>query len=173
MAFLHSEITLDHSVWVRDSILFRDESKTSYTNGRIIGISSYRGFVPSFKILLNTGAIFDFLTSETVVWKPTENSRSLDELVYSNCPSYNFAAHSFKQLKEERFVVYLKKTKEWALNCEYWLTIDWFTKNECLNLMALPSGKLAWIPNHKMMVWSGETVPDLPKYRAIKYEGKI
>ncbi len=57
---LHVEIK-PISCQVASSFLFRDESRTDWVSGRIIAVSSYPGSTPTFKVLLEDGALFSYV----------------------------------------------------------------------------------------------------------------
>ncbi len=177
MAYLYHSIQ-PIKIFIYKSILFQDPNQNGMESGKIIGIFSYKNTVPSFKILLDNGAVWDFCVPSYVRYNNdnhfTEKDFQLIDLAYQNCPSCNFAVYTEPELSKYPIDVYFKQSKCWSYSAQYLLTLDWWTANESFNLVKLTNGQLAFVPNHKMMCRLNKQVPlELPKYRAFKNEGKL
>lgn len=93
---LHAELS-PIPCQVAASFLYRDTTRTDYEQGEIIGLSSYPGSVPTFKVLLTNGALFSYvpptaLCSAAVV---TENKVGVDQNTFT-----------FKTCKDELEPIY-------------------------------------------------------------------
>jgi hypothetical protein len=181
MAYLYHSI-IPFEVFIPRSLLMRDAEMLDKEPGQAIGIFSYKGYVPSFKVLLNNGSVWDFclptyLRYLNIGRDLTQEDLELPDLVYHNCPSCNFAVYVEPKLGEQPIDVYFKHSQRWSYGAQYLLTVDWWTDNESVNLVKLTNGQIAFVPNHKMLCrvgGPGHKLPtELPKYRAFKDEGKL
>lgn len=162
-AHVHKEID-SFDVEVADSILFDDKTKTTFTKGKVIGISSYPNSVPTFTVLLNTGAVFQYIPPHKIRTKETNSFFELKDLVYNNCPKAEFSYHVNRNLKNLPAKVFFKSKNEYR-DAKYIGTIDWYTDNISLNIMILDSGEVCFIPNHKILFNGEEYFPPYKKLR--------
>lgn len=81
---------------VASSFLFRDETKTDWVPGKIIAVSSYPSSTPTFKVLLEDGALFSYVPTSVV-----RTATSRGELV-----SVKPSTFTFKTCKDEVEPIY-------------------------------------------------------------------
>ena len=138
---------------------------------KIIGISSYPGSTPTFKIVLKNRCLFSYIPPHAVKIATDKISEQkqlpLEELVYHNCPSENIAVHSFHELQKMPVVAFFKTSQKW-LNATYITTIDWYEGNDLLHMIKLENGQFAFLPNHKIKFGNNEH--EFPKYKKLHHE---
>jgi hypothetical protein len=133
-------------------------------------VSSYPGSVPTFKILLPDGTVFSYVPPSALV-DPARKGEPLElaDLVYHNCPSGDFCVHSFEAL-DGLVQAFFKRPGLWLAG-SYLFTIDWYTGNDLLHLIALENGQYAFLPHHKVKFRDGTR--ELPPYRKMHGEWKV
>jgi hypothetical protein len=135
-------------------------------------VSSYRGSTPTFKVLLTDGAVFSYVPPSALIDPEKAQGKEtlqLTDLVYHNCPSGDICIHSFEQLRGPVHA-YLKSRDAW-MDGEYLWTLDWYTGNDLLHLVALENGQYAFLPHHKLKFKDGPR--ELPGYRKLHAEWKV
>ena len=100
---------------------------------------------------------------------PTEAPLELADLVYHNCPAEDICVHAFEQLQGP-VQAYFKRRQLWLAGT-YLLTIDWYTGNDLLHLIALENGQYAFLPHHKVKFRDG--IKEFPPYRKMHSEWKV
>jgi hypothetical protein len=116
---------------------------------RAFAVSSYVGSTPTFKILIDDGAVFSYVPPSALFHRdPAPPELALSDLVYANCPSGDFCVHHFSALAGEVHA-YFKHKGLW-LKGRYQLTLDWYEGNDLLHLVLLDNGQLAFLPHHKL-----------------------
>jgi len=135
-------------------------------------VSSYEGSVPTFKILLPDGTVFSYIPPSALVdpGKAGDGpALELADLAYHNCPSGDLCVHCFEQLRGP-VQAYFRRPRVWLAGT-YLFTIDWYTGNDLLHLIALANGQYAFLPHHKVKFQDG--VQELPPYRKMHTEWKV
>ncbi|HSD87012.1 MAG TPA: hypothetical protein VLB44_05835 [Kofleriaceae bacterium] len=137
----------------------------------VFAVSSYTGSTPTFQILLEDGAVFSYLPPNALVdpTKTGEPHLELADLVYHDCKSTPICVHSFDALRG-RVLAYFKRKDLW-LGGDYVVTIDWFTTNELMHVLALDNGQYALLPSHKVKF--GDHPPGFEPYRKIRREWTV
>lgn len=148
--------------WVELSLI-TDGKKDGLTPGKIIGITLYPGHSPTFIVELEGGYLWYYIPPTHCFATSNVASRpQLADVTYHNCPAEEFEIHA---LPYDRVAVYLKTCNFWC-DGKYLFTIDWWTGNDLLNLIALDCGWFCFMPNHKTNV-AGEHKLD-SSFRKIK-----
>jgi hypothetical protein len=138
---------------------------------KVFAVSSYTGSTPTFQILLEDGAVFSYLPPNALVdpGKRKEPELELADLVYHDCKSTPITVQVFDALRG-RMLAYFKRRDLW-LGGEYVATIDWFTTNELMHVLALDNGQYALLPSHKVKF--GDHAPGFEPYRKIRREWSV
>lgn len=171
MSKLYKDFTSKQAftAWV-PSIYFSPLETEPFVKVKVLGVFSYKGNVPTFKVVIkSTGAVFDFVPSSVVYTvKPKERvvvPENLGECSYKNCKSYLFTLYETDELRNKPCVVFDKEFNE-LFHGYYLLTMDWHTKNEQVNLVVSQRDSRVWfIPNHKMTF-----APELKKEKLQGYK---
>lgn len=139
-------------------------------------VSSYAGSVPTFNVLLADGSVFSYLPPTALVdidrrqgGESPPPLLELADLAYHNCPDADLCVHSFDELRGP-VQAYFKRGGLWMAG-EYLFTVDWYTGNDLLHLVALENGQFAFLPHHKLKFKDGPR--DLPAYRKMHGEWKV
>lgn len=167
VANTHAEIP-SFQAYVDESVLYNNDlSKTCLIPCTVFGVSSYKGSVLTFEILLNNGAVFSYVPPHKLQTKleQLEDRLNLDDLVYVACPSENFSITTYKALEREEFCSAHFISKRKCVKAKYITTIDWYANNVLMHLLKLENGQLAALPSHKVM-FSNEMLPDYKKLRS-------
>lgn len=132
-------------------------------------VQSYPGHAPTWKVLLKNGAVFDYVPLHGFSQFPRATTLTLSDLAYFNCPAGEVCCQSFEHLKGPVRACFPKGRNEhlWHTGT-YLFTVDWFTENESVNVIALESGAIAFVPNHKLLIGAAglAALPDYQKMRA-------
>jgi hypothetical protein len=170
-AHVHSDIP-PLRLLVHKALLYGGDERYrgQYLSCRAFVVSSYPGSAPTFKILLDDGAVFSYVPPsalfETV---PTAPELALQDLVYSNCPTGDFCVHHFAMLEGEVHAFF--KHKNLWLKGRYILTLDWYEGNDLLHLVALENGQIAFLPHHKLKF--GDHEEGFEPYKKLRAEWKV
>jgi len=135
-------------------------------------LSSYPGSTPTFKILLQNGAVFSYIPPhalQTSSLSPDAVTLDLADLASINCPSEPISVKTFAALAG-RVQAYFKRKDLW-LEGSYVLTVDWTDSNDLLHLIALENGQLAFVPQHKVVF--GNAARELPQYRKLRQVWRV
>ncbi len=160
---------------VREDVLYNMDvsHKNNFINCEIIGVSSYKGSVPTFQIVVDKESIFSYvpphlLLQRRVGEQETQfNHFDLNDLVYHNCPSPEFALIEIDYLKKP-MSAYLRSQKSWS-PCVYLFTMDWHEGNDLLHCIAIDNGQFAFLPSHKLSLGKKEFQP----YLKLKQEWRV
>lgn len=126
-----------------------DDCKHEFLKCDIIGLCVYENECLTFLIKLSDGEAFSYIPPTSVFWKvPQESELVLEDLCYVNSPDNKVSISKIEHLKVPSSC-YIKRLDKW-FSAEYLYTIDFFRENELLNLLALESGHLAFLPFHKI-----------------------
>lgn len=168
-ARVHAEVD-PVPVWVRKEFLYNmDAAKVgSYVPGRIFAVSSYRGHLPTFQVLLEGGSVFSYLPAHALVAPGTMPSTHLDpeDLTYHPCPAGDICVNLYRALQVP-VVAFLRRRDLWVPG-KYILTVDWHEGNDLLHLIVLDSGHLALLPQHKIKFGASNQV--LEPFRKLRAE---
>ncbi len=137
----------------------------------VFSISSYQGNAPAFQILLSDGALFSYLPPNALVdpAKLGEPELELADLVYHDCKSTPICVHEFDILRGP-VLCYFKRKDLWLAGT-YLFTVDWYTTNELMHLIALANGQYALLPSHKIKF--GDHPPGFEPYKKLRREWKV
>lgn len=142
----------------------------------LISISSYKGSVPTFNVLVENRSIFSYvpphllypknvrledklIEKELVPW-------TLDDLCYTNCPDNDCKISIWNNLPHH-LNCYFPTRKTWY-SAVYQFTMDWPDQNELMHCVVVePSGRIAFVPNHKIQVADGNQYHILPSFRKL------
>lgn len=150
---IHADIPVT-KCFIKESFLFNgNKTKTAWIPCKIYAISSYIGNVPTFKILLDNGSLFDYIPIHALTTSPENvlEQYSLSDLCYFNCKDDEIVVNVHKALTNKVINCYLKHKNVWESGA-YICTIDWFRDNENCHLVSLTNGQFVLIPNHKCVV---------------------
>lgn len=135
-------------------------------------VSSYEGSVPTFKILLADGTVFSYVPPSALVDVARRGNGpelELADLAYHNCPDEDLCVHRFGELAGP-VQAFFKRPQVWLAG-EYLFTIDWYTGNDLLHLIALENGQYAFLPHHKVKFKDGAR--SFQPYRKMHSEWKV
>lgn len=135
---------------------------------RAFCFSSYPGSAPTFKVLLQDGAIFSYLAPSVLRWRRelAEPVLALDELTYHVCPNSDVVVTRFDALQGEH-LCFFKKRDVW-LKARYVFTVDWYTGNDLAHCVLVENGQLALLPHHKIK-FHGDA-PGFAPYKKLRNE---
>ncbi len=137
--------------FVKDDILFNDDTKTSLSKAKIIGLCLYKDETICFDVLIDDGSIFNYIPLHKVVHNINyEQNIELKDLVYHNCKSIDVTINKFDYLKDKKGLAFLKYKSTWVNIKKYYCSVDWINDNDLLNLVKLDNGYFAFLPNHKI-----------------------
>lgn len=121
----------------------------------VYAVSSYKGHYPTFKILLESGSLFDYIPIHALMMWDRGASLTLEELTYGKvCPDFNITVNVHPYLIEQFAKgcdCFVPTHGGWRIIKRYICTIDWFMDNHNAHLVALNNGQFALIPNHKLL----------------------
>ncbi|MCI0459887.1 MAG: hypothetical protein L0Z62_23295 [Gemmataceae bacterium] len=135
-------------------------------------VSSYEGSVPTVKLLLADGSVFSYVPPSALIDPAKFGSGpelELADLAYHNCPGGDLCVHPFEELAGP-VQAYFKRRDLW-LDGEYLFTVDWYTGNDLLHLVALANGQYAFLPHHKLKFKDGPRA--FQPYRKLHTEWKV
>jgi hypothetical protein len=134
-------------------------------------ISSYEGSAPTFKVLLADGTVFSYVPPSALIDKdkPSGDVLELADLAYHNCPSGDVCVCTFAELAGP-VSAFLRRQGKW-MGGTYLFTIDWYTGNDLLHLIALDNGQYAFLPNHKVKFRDGTR--EFKPYKKMHQEWKV
>lgn len=136
----------------------------------VFGLSSYNEHALTLQVMTNKGAIFSYVPFHRVWHRPpTGPQYELQDIVYARCPDTHITVTRYSALVTEPCQAYLRNPKVW-LSAKYVATVDWYRCNDLAHIMALENGQLALLPSHKILIGSGQTLPD---YRKLRAEWKV
>lgn len=156
---------------VCESVLYNmDPKKNRYVPCQIIGVSSYPGHAPTFQIVVENSSLFSYIPPHFLQLRSGNVDRlwGLDDLVYHNCPSAEFALSELEYLRDKELQVFLKKSKVWTQG-KYFFTLDWYAGNDLLHCLILESGQPAFLPQHKLLLDKQEFKP----YQKLRQEWRV
>lgn len=161
----HSDIPVIETV-VKNKFLGLEGTVTKC---KIFAVSSYKDHTLTAKILLDDGAIFDYIPFHAF---GEVDFFDLKDLVYSNSPDWNICVTEHRYLKNKLVSCWFKYKQEWVTGA-YICTVDWYKDNECFNIVVLLNGQIACVPNHKMLVTNKSFGLEFKNYKKIKETWKI
>lgn len=133
----------------------------------VFSVSSYLGNAPTFQILLDDGAVFSYVPPHALVNPPVvEPVLELADLTYHDARSIDIAVQAFDALRGP-VLAYFKRRDLWLAG-SYLFTIDWYTGNDMLHVVALANGQIALLPSHKLKF--GDHPPGFEPYKKIRRE---
>lgn len=135
---------------------------------RAFAFSSYPGSAPTFKLLLEDGAIFSYVAPSVLRWKREVSAPqlALDELTYHVCPSGDVVVSTFDALQGQH-LCFFKKRDVW-LKAQYVFTVDWYTGNDLAHCVLVENGQIALLPHHKIK-FHGDA-PGFAPYKKLRNE---
>lgn len=146
-------------------------------NVEIVGVSSYAGSVPTFNVIVEKKSIFSYvpptmfysknfdldedgkIEEELVPWE-------LNDLCYTECPGNVCAVSQWDWLLGKQLNCFFPRRMQWVRG-DYWFTMDWPEANELMHAVKLVSGRIAFVPNHKIQIESGEPNYGLPDFKKL------
>lgn len=137
-----------------------DESKTGMLPCKLISVSSYKGHVVTFNVLIEDRYLFSYIPANAFGL----NKLSIEECSYHNCPSNEASVVYFDF--DECFVY--GKDKKLIGKGNYQFTIDWHNDNEMLHFIMI-NNIFMFVPNHKLSFKEAK----LPDFKKLKQEFKI
>lgn len=134
----------------------------------VFAVSCYPGSVPTFKILLENGTVFSYIPPHALTKQPVgvRPWPTLKDVVYHDSPSEHFAVHTFDLLAVSPVRAYSRTLDEW-FDAEYLFTIDWYTGNDLLHVLALKGSSWACLPQHKIKFGSDTPFERYAKMRSV------
>lgn len=157
-------------LFVEKPVLFGGDTKYAgeLVPCRAFVFSSYPGSAPTFKLLLEDGAVFSYVAPSVLRWKRevSEPHLALDELTYHTCPSGDVVVNAFDALKGEH-LCFFKKRDVW-LKAKYVFTVDWYTGNDLVHCVLVENGQVALLPHHKIK-FHGDA-PGFAPYKKLRNE---
>lgn len=133
--------------------------------GRIFAVSSYRGHLPTFQLLLEGGAVFSYLPAHALWHRdPAGEPVEPSALVYHPCPEYECSVHEFAALRGP-VDAFFPGAGRWV-GGSYLFTLEWHTANDVLHALALDTGQIALLPQHKIRFGGGRAA--LPAYKKLR-----
>lgn len=172
-SFIHANIR-PIRVMVREEFLFDMDARYEgqLESGTLFALSSYPGHAPTFKILLDNGAIFSYIPVHALL-NPSLNlppkKLTLNDLVYHDCPLPEISIDYFDSLKGN-VSVYFKRLGVW-IDGDYIFTVDWYTGNDLLHFIALENGQYALVPSHKVKF--GNSDRTFPPYKKLHQQWTV
>lgn len=145
------------SVWVAERYFYdMDPLKQDFIKAEIIGLSSYKGHRMTFQLILQSGALFSYLPTESLSRSKKESQSERDKPVLGNdVVSYKLPVRG----KINCFTY----DKSQSFKGTYLLTLDWPKQNDQRSLVELESGDFMWVANHKMLFNNNNELPDYKK----------
>lgn len=101
---------------------------------------------------------------------PDSGPLSLEDLVYHNFPDEQLVVHRHSVLEAQDCRAFFKRSGKF-MPASYLLTLDWWTGNDLLHLLALQNGQFALLPNHKVR-FNGDTSA-LPQYQKLRATWRV
>jgi hypothetical protein len=161
-------------VYVRDEFLHDLQSgHGNFTFGYAFAFCAVPARVPSFQVILETGAQWARLPIHALCMKEKAEALPLSELVWWDCFEYTFEVLRLPMLESMRCKLRSTTGKEYTGT--YLMTVDWHgegfshipDQHKNHHIIALESGQLAAYPNNKI-IWDdpsfvtgfGEKKPD-------------
>jgi hypothetical protein len=140
---------------VREDVLYdMDPSKAGITVPcQLVGVTSYKGSVPTFQIVVEGDSLFSYVPPHLVSTKLKDPAFdfSLKSLVYHNCPDVEFSLSVWDFLKDRQLSIFLKDLKCLTEGL-YLFTLDWYTGNDLLHAIQLSNGQISFLPQHKILL---------------------
>ncbi|MCC6807334.1 MAG: hypothetical protein IT381_07910 [Deltaproteobacteria bacterium] len=170
-AHVHAEIP-PIALMVKKALLYGGDPKHAGQRlpCRAFVVSSYPASTPTFKVLLEDGAVFSYLPPSALTeGEPMPPELSLEDLVYANCPTGDFCVHDFATLHGP-VLAYFKRRDLW-MKGRYRLTLDWYEGNDLLHLVSLENGQQAFLPHHKLKF--GDHPQGFEPYKKLRAEWKV
>lgn len=177
--FMHYPLPETISAYVK-TVVFYDLDKELASNDeygeltpvKLFGISFYEGQTPTFQVITPEGAVFSDVPLDYIFHKKeainNEVNYKLNELVYFNCPTSDVIVVKFAHLSEKKnSLVILNQSKNYRMNGDYLLSVDFYNENNWFHLMKLANGQFCFIPSHKIL-FSRNNLKSLPKYKKMK-----
>jgi hypothetical protein len=150
-----------------------DETKTAWVPCKVFAIDAYPGEALTVTVLLDDGAMFNYIPLDAVMTKVPEEGASLfpyADLVYNNCIGGKVAVTVHEALKQPAWA-YFKNKQQW-IGAEFVCCLDFYEGNDLMNFLILENGQFAALPNHKVKF--GATAPkELPQYKKLRQVWKV
>ena len=147
---------------------FKGEDK--WVKAKIIGISSYPGYYPTFTVLIEGKYFFNNVPIHCLA--PTERGSKYEirYAYFEKVVSGKFVITTYDYLVGQFITFFDKDGKRMYDHADYLFTIDWYNNNVCLNLLSTPDGFL-FRPNHKIII--NASIDDtLPAYKKLTVDFK-
>ena len=171
-ARVHADIT-PLALFVDKPILFGGDAQYvgEVVPCRAFAFSSYPGSGPTFKILLEDGAVFSYVSPSVLRWKRAIDAPvlALEDLTYNACPDADIVVHAFAALAGD-VLCFFKKKNVW-MKGTYAFTVDWYTGNDLVHCVLLENGQVAVLPHHKMKFHDAK--PGFAPYKKLRNEWRV
>lgn len=155
---------------VREDVLYNmDHDTGSWVPCEIVSVSSYKGSVPTFQIVVEKESIFSYIPPHLIRFSETDSQMlELSDLVYHNCPDYEFALTKLDYLSSKEFSVFIRGQKRW-MRASYLFSMDWHRGNDLLHCVLLSNRQPGFFPSHKLALGKEHFKP----YLKLKREWKV
>lgn len=165
------------TVWVKEDLFYNLETNTqNWVKCKVFGLACVAGIVPTFEILTPEGYVFSDVPPHMIRWSEpnTDIQHSLEDLVYNNCLSEQFALSLFPELKARAAHVFLRGAQQY-IGAQYWFSVDFYNHNNWFHAMKLDNGQIAFAPSHKI-VFNNAPLSNthvFPAYKKLRHEFKV
>ena len=121
----------------------------------IIGVNSYKNEHPTLTILLDDGAVFDYI-------HPSQLGKSRNVVDSFLCPDVDVAVYKHEHIKK---LLTIMVNGNVLYNCKYHFSVDFYKDNASINFVETDDGEFYFVPNYKMIVGNKLSTRDYVKIR--------
>ena len=173
MSYIHASTPSPIRCLLRKEYLFnRKSGHGEFVAIQIIGVSSYKGEVLSFDILVEeNGGLFHYIPPTAIAFREDAPEYPLSDLAYENCPGEDIAVFELSALKEEKLTLHPSKAEQLEkIRGQYLFTVDWPADNILHHVVRLENACIAIYPSHKILFGSAGFDSELPKWKKLRYD---
>jgi len=150
---------------ILDKYLYQDNNLKTFSNCKIIGVSSYLNQTLTFHALIDNGSIYSDLPIIAFFKSYVNNDFKLEDVSNFNCKTLDIDIFNFNILLEKNINVFIQNKKQWYVG-KYLLSIDFYSGNELFHLIEINNNTFGLFPNHKINIYK-KNLPDYKKNKNI------
>jgi hypothetical protein len=173
VAYIHSSLPGPFRCLLRKEYLYnRQSGHGDFVSVLVIGVSSYKGEVLSFDVLVDhNGGLFHYIPPTALVFDEAAEELPLSDLAYENCPGSDISVFELEALRDQKITLHPSKAEQLKkIQGEYLFTVDWPDDNILHHVLKLDNHCLAIYPSHKILFGQAGLNSELPDWKKLRYD---